>query len=100
MLSSKKSSADGPAPRPDGPRSGLSAVVARTVRARAESVRVPSFSRDLLAKTVRLTRRSVRNGSRPPLYTDEGLRPIEPPPIDQIKSISRFYLMQLGVVLV
>jgi hypothetical protein len=35
-----------------------------------------------------------------PIYIDEGLRPIEPPPIDQIKSISRFYLMQLGVVLV
>ena len=52
MLSSKKSSADGPAPRPDGPRSGLSAVVARTVREHAESVRVPSFSRDLLPKTV------------------------------------------------
>jgi hypothetical protein len=51
VLSSKKSSADGPAPRPDGPRSGLSAVVARTIRARAESVRVPSFSRDLLPKT-------------------------------------------------
>jgi hypothetical protein len=50
MLSSKKSSADGPAPRPDGPRSGLSMVVARTVRAHAESVRVPSFSRDLLLK--------------------------------------------------
>jgi hypothetical protein len=32
MLSSKKSSADGPAPRSDGPRSGQSAVVARTVR--------------------------------------------------------------------
>jgi hypothetical protein len=28
-----------------------------------------------------------------PLYIDEGLRLIEPPTIDQIKSISRFYLM-------
>jgi hypothetical protein len=66
VLSSKKSSADGPAPRPDGPRSGLSAVVTRTVRARAESVRVPSFSRDLLPKTAGLTRETVENGSRPP----------------------------------
>jgi hypothetical protein len=37
LLSSKKSSADGPAPRPDGPRSGLSAGVAQTVRARRVS---------------------------------------------------------------
>jgi hypothetical protein len=43
----------------DGPRSGQSAVVARTVRACAESVRVPSFSRDLLPKTAGLTRKSV-----------------------------------------
>jgi hypothetical protein len=59
MLSSKKSSADDPAPRPDDPRSRQSAVVARTVRACAESVRVPSFSRDLLPKTAGLTRKSV-----------------------------------------
>jgi hypothetical protein len=58
--------ADGPALRPDGPWSGRSAVAARTVRARAESVRVPSFSRDLLPKTVGLTRETVENGSRPP----------------------------------
>jgi hypothetical protein len=58
--------ADGPARRPDGPRSGPSAVVARTVRACAESVRVPSFSRDLLPKTAGLTRKSVGSGSRPP----------------------------------
>jgi len=50
---------DGPARRPDGPRSGPSAVVARTVRACAESVRVPSFSRDLLPKTMGLTQKSV-----------------------------------------
>jgi hypothetical protein len=62
----KRGRADGPALWPDGPRSGLSAVVARTVRACAESVRVPSFSRDLLPKTVGLTRKSVRSGSRPP----------------------------------
>jgi hypothetical protein len=66
MLEVKLSSADSPALRPDGPRSGQSAVVARTVRARAESVRVPSFSRDLLPKTAGLTRETVGNGSRPP----------------------------------
>jgi hypothetical protein len=59
MLSSKKSTADGPAPRPDGLRSGQSAVGARMVHACAESVRVPSFSRDLLPKTAGLTRKSV-----------------------------------------
>jgi hypothetical protein len=91
VLEVKLSSANSPALRPDGPRSGQSAVVARTVRARAESVRVPSFSRDLLPKTAGLTRETVGNGSRPPLYIDEGLRPIEPPSIEQIKSISRFY---------
>jgi hypothetical protein len=36
--------ADGSALRSDGPRSGRSAVVVWTVRASAESVRVPSFS--------------------------------------------------------
>jgi hypothetical protein len=59
MLKAKKSLADGPALRPDGPRSGPSAVVARTVRAGAESVRVPSFSRNLLPKTAGLTWKSV-----------------------------------------
>jgi hypothetical protein len=55
--------------RADGPRFGRSAVVARTVRACAESVRVPSFSRDLLPKTAGLTRKSVGSGSiPPPLY--------------------------------
>jgi hypothetical protein len=49
-----------------GPEAGRSAVVARTVRACAESVRVSSFSRDLLPKTVGLTREIVGNGSRPP----------------------------------
>jgi hypothetical protein len=66
MLEIKKSHADGPALRSDGPRSGLSTVAARTVRVCAETVRVPSFSRDLLPKTVGLTRKSVRSGSRPP----------------------------------
>jgi hypothetical protein len=66
MLEAKKGLADGPTLRPDGPRSGLSAVAAWTVRACAETVRVSSFSRDLLPKTVGLTRKSVRSGSRPP----------------------------------
>jgi hypothetical protein len=74
------------------PNVGRSAVVARTVRACAETVRVSRFSHDLLPKTMGLTRKSVRSGSRPPFYIDKGLRPIEPPIIDQIKSISRFYL--------
>jgi hypothetical protein len=60
LLSSKKSSADGPAPRPDGPRWW------RGRSARAESVRVPSFSRDLLPKIAGLNRETVGNGSRPP----------------------------------
>jgi hypothetical protein len=77
--------------RPDGPRSGRSAVVARTVRACAESVRVSSFSRDLLPKTAGLTRKSVVSGSRPPLYIDEGLRPIEPLTIEPIQLLSRIY---------
>jgi hypothetical protein len=59
--------------------SGRSAVTARTVRACAESVRVLDFLRDLLAKPTELTREPTCKGSRPPLYIDEGLRPIEPP---------------------
>jgi hypothetical protein len=59
MLETKKSLADGSALRPDGLRSRRSAVVARTVRACAESVRVPSVSRDLLPKTAGLTREIV-----------------------------------------
>jgi hypothetical protein len=45
---------------------GRSAVVAWTVHACTESVRVPSFSRDLLPKTAGLTRETVWSGSRPP----------------------------------
>jgi hypothetical protein len=59
LLNTKKSIMDGPVLRPDGPRSGQSAVVVRTVRVCAESVRVPSFSRDLLPKTAGLTRETV-----------------------------------------
>jgi hypothetical protein len=42
--------ADCPALRSDGPRSGRSAPVGRTVRACAEQIRVPSFVLRLLAK--------------------------------------------------
>jgi hypothetical protein len=95
MLEVKLSSADSPVLRPDGPRSGQSAVVARTVRARAESVRVPGFSRDLLPKTAGLTRETVGNGSRPPLYIDEGLRPIETP--QQSNKSSLFLVFTLRI---
>jgi hypothetical protein len=64
-----------------------------TVRACAESVRVSNFLLNLLAKIAELAREMTCSGSRPPLYIDEGLWPIEPPTIDQIKSTSRFYLM-------
>jgi hypothetical protein len=74
-------------------------VVARTVRALAESVKVPSFSRNLLAKSAGLARKTTCSGFRPPLYIDEGLRPIEPPTVDQIKFIFRF-TYALEVVLV
>jgi hypothetical protein len=76
-----------------------SAVVAQTVRAYAESVRVPSFSRDLLPKTAGLARETVCSGSRPPIYINEGLRPIEPPTIDNQVYFS-FLPYALGVVLV
>jgi hypothetical protein len=53
-------------PSPKGRGHMLKAVVARTVRVCAESVRVSSFSRDLLLKTAGLTRETVSSGSRPP----------------------------------
>jgi hypothetical protein len=60
---------DGPPLRPNGPRPGRSTVVAQTVRACAESVRVSSFSRDLLPKTAGLAQETVCSGSiPPPLY--------------------------------
>jgi hypothetical protein len=46
-------------PSPQGRGHMLKAVVARTVRTCLESVRVPSFSRDLLPKTAGLTRETV-----------------------------------------
>jgi hypothetical protein len=71
--------ADGPALTPDGLRSRLSAVAAQTVRAYIKSFRILDFLRDLIAKPVGLTQKPICNGSRLPLYIDEGLRPIEPP---------------------
>jgi hypothetical protein len=56
---------DGPTLGPDGPQSGLSAMEARTIRVCAESVRIPDFLRDLLAKPTELTREPTCNGSRP-----------------------------------
>jgi hypothetical protein len=66
MLEPILSRADGPALRPDGPRSGRSAPGGRTVRACAEQFRVPSFVLRLLARFVGFTRKFVCNGSNPP----------------------------------
>jgi hypothetical protein len=49
-----------------GSKAERSTVVARTVRACAESVRVLSFLHDVLAKTAELAREMTCNGSRPP----------------------------------
>jgi hypothetical protein len=85
-------------------RSGLEAerfaLVARTVRACVESVRVPSFSRDLLAKTAGLAQGTTCNGSRPPLCIDEGLQPIEPPNNRSNQVYFSFLFYALGVALV
>jgi hypothetical protein len=59
LLSAKRSRADGPALEPDGPRSGLSAPMGRTVRACAEHIRVPSFVLCLLAIFAGLARNPV-----------------------------------------
>jgi hypothetical protein len=59
MFGTKKSRADGPALEPDGPRSGQSAPVGRTVRACAEQIRVPSFVLCLLAIFAGLARNPV-----------------------------------------
>jgi hypothetical protein len=63
-------------------------VVARTVLARAESVRIPSLLRDLLAKSAGLTRESVCNGSRPlPSLYMKGYDRLEKTTIDQSINI-------------
>jgi hypothetical protein len=77
LLGTKMDRTDGPTLRPDGLRSGQSTLVARTDHAHVESVRVPSFLRDLLAKTTELARETDCNGSRPPLYIYGGLQPIK-----------------------
>jgi hypothetical protein len=100
MLSTKKSRVDGLALRPDGPQLGQSAVVARTVRSCAESVRVPSFSWDLLPKIAGLARETVCSKSRPPVYIDEGLRPINPFNNRSNQVYFLFLPYVLGVVLV
>jgi hypothetical protein len=56
MLGTKKRLLDGPILGPDGPRSGRSAPVGQTVRARAEQIRVPSFLPCLLTKFTGLAR--------------------------------------------
>jgi hypothetical protein len=66
----------------------------------AESDRVPSFSRDLLAKPARLARETTCSGSRPPLYIDEVLRSIEPPHNRSNQVYFSFLPYALGVVLV
>jgi hypothetical protein len=79
---------------------GRSATVARTVRAHTEPIRVPSFLLRFLATTAGLAWGMTCRGSRPPLYIDEGLQPIEPPTIDQVKSIYQFtfsFFQFLGV---
>jgi hypothetical protein len=58
--------ADGPALRPDGPRSGQSAPVGRTVCACVEQFRVPSFVLRLLAIFTELARNHLCKGSSPP----------------------------------
>jgi hypothetical protein len=92
VLSAKNVLADGPTLRPNGPRYGLSAVVTRTVHACAKSVSVSNFLQDLLGKSAGLTREPTCNRSRPPLYIDEGLRPIEPHTFDLMNSTYRFTL--------
>jgi hypothetical protein len=60
--------ANSPALRPDGPRSGRSAPVGRTVRACAEQIKVPSFVLRLLAIFAELARNQLCKGSSPLLY--------------------------------
>ena len=66
MFEPKNEQADGPALRPDGPRSGQSAPGGRTVRACAEQIRVPSFVIRLFARFTELAWKLVCKGSNPP----------------------------------
>jgi hypothetical protein len=65
MLRTESGMANYPPLGPDGPRSELSTVTTRTVRACAESVRFLDFLWDLLAKPTGLTREPTCNGCRP-----------------------------------
>jgi hypothetical protein len=66
MFGTKLSLVDGPALRPDGPRSGQSAPRGRPVRACVEQIRVPSFVLRLLAKITGKARKLVCKGFSPP----------------------------------
>ena len=83
MLSMEKSRADGPILRLDGPRWWR------------DSPRVRKGSYFLVICYLKprywIGKQFVADPDLP-LYIDEGLRPIKPPTIDQIKSISRFTL--------
>jgi hypothetical protein len=68
MFGTKLSLADGPALRPDGPRSGQSAPGGWMVRACADQIRVPSFVLRLLAKITGKARKLVCKESSPLLY--------------------------------
>jgi hypothetical protein len=75
MLNTKKIP-DGPALRLDGPWSGRSAPMGRTIRASAEHIRVPSFLLCFLARILGLVQNFVGNGSSPLLYKSGGIRSI------------------------
>jgi hypothetical protein len=64
LMSLKTVLAHGPVLRPYDPRSRLFIVVARTVHACAESVKVPDFLWVVLAKSVGLTQEPTCNRSR------------------------------------
>jgi hypothetical protein len=70
-------------------------MVAWTVCASTKSVRVPNFLQELLAKFVGLTWESTYNGSKNPLYIDEGVRPIDPSQSIQSNIIIIFTLFAL-----
>jgi hypothetical protein len=73
----QKEPADGPALEPNGPRSGQSVPVGRTVRVRAEQIRVPSFLSCLLTKFAGLARGSLFvTGPAPLFYKYRGIRSI------------------------
>jgi hypothetical protein len=86
VLSSKKSSADGPAPRPDGPRWWRG----RSARAQSQLGFLVSRGICYLKPRDQLGKK-LETDPDLPLYIDEGLRPIEPPTIEPIQLLSRIY---------